>query len=48
MKGIFSAAVYSTDDAISASFSLASVGFVFLISVGHTLFESGVMRKKNS
>lgn len=48
MKGVFSDYIYSTEEGISAVWILLCTGMVFLIIVGHTLFESGVLRKKNS
>lgn len=48
MKGVFSDYIYNTDEAISTVWILVSTGMIFLIIVGHTLFESGVLRKKNS
>src|SRR4051794_1071070 len=48
MKGIFSSAVYSAEEAASASWVLVSTAMIFFMIVGHTLLESGLIRQKNS
>ena len=48
MQGVFSDAVYTDTEATQAVWTLASAGFVLLGIVGHTLFESGASRPKNS
>lgn len=48
MKGIFSSVIYSTEEAATASWVLVSTAMVFFMIAGHTLLESGMIRKKNS
>lgn len=48
MKGIFSAAVYSVEEGVNASYVLVSTAMIFFMIAGHTLLESGLIRQKNS
>ncbi len=48
MKGIFSDVVYTPADGADAIWVLVSTAMVFLMLAGYTLYESGLLRKKNS
>ena len=48
MKGIFSDAVYTSNNGTDAVWVLVSTAMVFLMLAGYTLYESGLLRKKNS
>ena len=48
MKGVFSYSVYSEYEASTAVFLLLSTAMIFLMQVGFTLFEYGLVRAKNA